>query len=419
MQHKRRAAVSNLGRFRDSFGVTKTVRPRPDGYCAVQVQGTPSLLHVLVCTAFHGPRPTEEKDGKPYEVEHKDRNRSNNAADNLCWVTRRENLKESHRNKERRSHVPQTGKCVRARPGGNAAWEAYESVTEAARNLSLSRGEVTAIANGEKKSGVGIQCEWIAASELEEEEWRNVPDSTAAVSSLGRFRDSRGNIKTPQSSFGRAALIKVKQRSMCFHRVVCELFQGKAPTAQHKYVRHIDGNASNNLASNLAWATTINRSGRKTCAAQRSKPVLAALVLKVVSVQPEEEWVTYPSAAEAARQLHIPAPNIVNVANGKRSFAKDYAFSWVKGTPEQDRRSKPIRAGKRTVTISAPSSNLLNWQFFASTMEASRKLNIPSGNISNVCNGKQSIAGGYYFKWAPAQVPEVLPGEEWKIIDWL
>jgi len=96
-----------------------------------------------------------------------------------------------------------------------------------------------------------------------------------------------------------------------------------------------------------------------------------------------------------------------------------FLFLFVKGTPEQDRRSKPIRAGKRTVTISAPSSNLLNWQFFASTMEASRKLNIPSGNISNVCNGKQSIAGGYYFKWAPAQVPEVLPGEEWKIIDWL
>ena len=43
MQHKRRATVSNLGRFRDSFGVTKTVR-RTNSHA----------MFIKVCTATGG-----------------------------------------------------------------------------------------------------------------------------------------------------------------------------------------------------------------------------------------------------------------------------------------------------------------------------------------------------------------------------
>lgn len=43
-------------------------------------------IHVLVCTAFHGPRPTLN-----HEVAHNDGTRTNNAEDNLCWKTHAEN----------------------------------------------------------------------------------------------------------------------------------------------------------------------------------------------------------------------------------------------------------------------------------------------------------------------------------------
>lgn len=44
-------------------------------------------FHVLVCEAFHGPRPTG------FQVAHLDGNPANNRADNLAWVTPKENAK--------------------------------------------------------------------------------------------------------------------------------------------------------------------------------------------------------------------------------------------------------------------------------------------------------------------------------------
>ena len=43
-------------------------------------------VHIIVATAFHGPKPTKE-----HVVDHIDTNRRNNRPDNLQWVTRLEN----------------------------------------------------------------------------------------------------------------------------------------------------------------------------------------------------------------------------------------------------------------------------------------------------------------------------------------
>ena len=42
--------------------------------------------HILVCTAFHGPKPTAK-----HKVAHRDGNGLNNAAQNLRWATSKEN----------------------------------------------------------------------------------------------------------------------------------------------------------------------------------------------------------------------------------------------------------------------------------------------------------------------------------------
>lgn len=47
------------------------------------------LVHVLVCLAFIGEAPTN------YEIDHKDRNRTNARLDNLEYVTRQENNKRA------------------------------------------------------------------------------------------------------------------------------------------------------------------------------------------------------------------------------------------------------------------------------------------------------------------------------------
>ena len=47
-------------------------------------------VHRLVCAAFHGKQPTRK-----HEVGHRDGNRLNNAASNLRWVTRTQNVRDA------------------------------------------------------------------------------------------------------------------------------------------------------------------------------------------------------------------------------------------------------------------------------------------------------------------------------------
>ena len=92
--------VSNLGRVR-SFKrpVPIILKPwnHPFGYGCVTlaVRGQKQqkrIIHILVCHAFHGPKPSPR-----HEVAHADGNPKNSAADNLRWATSAENHADSCR----------------------------------------------------------------------------------------------------------------------------------------------------------------------------------------------------------------------------------------------------------------------------------------------------------------------------------
>ena len=53
-----------------------------------------------------------------------------------------------------------------------------------------------------------------------------------------------------------------------------------------------------------------------------------------------------------------------------------------------------------------------DWVEYKSVVDAAEKLELNSGNISHVCNGKCKRTGEYTFKWMP--IPEPLEGEVWK-----
>lgn len=58
---------------------------------------TAVAAHTLVCSAFHGPKPS-----RWHQVAHYDGNKNNNSMENLRWVLPREN----HDDKERHGRVP-------------------------------------------------------------------------------------------------------------------------------------------------------------------------------------------------------------------------------------------------------------------------------------------------------------------------
>lgn len=81
--------VSDLGRVRRVGG--GVLKPSfTYGYAHVMLtdgaRRAQPRVHVMVCRAFHGPKPTER-----HQVAHGDGKRSHNRADNLRWATPEEN----------------------------------------------------------------------------------------------------------------------------------------------------------------------------------------------------------------------------------------------------------------------------------------------------------------------------------------
>lgn len=81
--------ASALGRIRGPRGIRKLFIPK-DGYPQLNLWAGDKVVsrnaHVLICEAFHGPKPTPE-----HEVAHGDGIRANLQSDNLRWATRKEN----------------------------------------------------------------------------------------------------------------------------------------------------------------------------------------------------------------------------------------------------------------------------------------------------------------------------------------
>jgi HNH endonuclease/NUMOD4 motif len=86
--HEGRCEISDRGRlrrhYRQAVRISTGTRKR-NGYYGVSVAGRQEYRHVLVCTAFHGPKPAPG-----YEVRHLNGIKGDDRADNLAWGTRAE-----------------------------------------------------------------------------------------------------------------------------------------------------------------------------------------------------------------------------------------------------------------------------------------------------------------------------------------
>lgn len=146
--------VKRLGRFVNSrfdalaFKPAHIFRNKPNastGYQDITVRYPGgrkwrTSAHVLVCMAFHGPRPTPK-----HQVAHNDGSRNNNVPDNLRWATAKENSgdRADHGTDQRgelqwKSTLSECDvRAIRAayRPG-------YGGYTELARKYGLTRGGI-------------------------------------------------------------------------------------------------------------------------------------------------------------------------------------------------------------------------------------------------------------------------------------
>jgi hypothetical protein len=241
------------------------------GYCLVYLKNNKIQksfrVHRLVAMAF-----IENPENKP-EVNHKDKDKTNNNVSNLEWNTRTENVIHS---KENSIITTNRNKAIfRIDKDTDEILEKYDSI-ELAGSWAFHNQLTKTIHNGRNSIGNCIQgrsgsaygFKWSLENkneDLEGEIWKEVIiDKVHAekfdaskkhfVSSLGRFKNFYGvvmeNYKVNESGYIRVFL---HYKTFFLHRLVALAFlpnpEGK------KQVNHKDGNKLNNTLENLEWCT--------------------------------------------------------------------------------------------------------------------------------------------------------------------
>jgi len=318
---------SSFGKFQDSTGIKKTVTPSKGGYYRVQIASKNFQFHNLMCTAFHGEKPSPS-----HVADHIDLDPTNNRPDNLRWLTHKENIQASYaNNKNRKSSAPQQSLPVLGRKYKSTdPWVRYESMSEAARQLGLKVGNVSAVVRGKGKQTCGFEFKKKTPSpDLLGEVWKPmmVNGKNIQVSSLGRYIYSAGIKKNPIPNRQGYCRVTINGKTFLFHRLVCEAFGGP-PSSPELQCNHKDLNRANNNYLNLEWVTRqkniqesyrLNKN-RRSNAPKQSKPIYGR------KHKTNDEWMEYPSMAEASRNLILDAGNISAVTKGKRHQTGGYEF---------------------------------------------------------------------------------------------
>jgi hypothetical protein len=139
--------VSNLGRFKNSFGIiSKNAKPCLSGYYVVVLDNITYRLHRIVALTFIDNSENKE------QVNHIDGNKLNNAVNNLEWVT----------NKENQIHKFKTGlgnnftrKIVQYDLGMNKIKE-FNSIVEASKELKIGKTNIHGVITNYRKTAGGF-----------------------------------------------------------------------------------------------------------------------------------------------------------------------------------------------------------------------------------------------------------------------
>jgi hypothetical protein len=155
----------------------------------------------------------------------------------------------------------------------------------------------------------------------------------AAVSSLGRFKSTRGVITTPQPKTNGYVEVGVNGKRYMLHRLIATAF-GLPKDDSQTQVNHKDGNPSNNCVDNLEWVSQSQNvshsyrtnTTRLSSAIRKSKPVRGRRVGTV-------DWTEFSSAHDAARSLGVDRGNIQKCLRGAYRQINGYEFE--AGTPHE------------------------------------------------------------------------------------
>ena len=312
--------ISNIGRIKNKNGrISEGSIHKGHGYAQTKISKnnnyTPVNIHRLVAEAF-----ISNPENKPF-VNHINGIKTDNRADNLEWVSPKENANRKVFPNPGRSR---SRKVVQKTLDGNVI-QIWDSANHAGITLNINRRNITACCRGNQN--IAGKWTWIYYDDYIEsdpnEEWKGleIDSEKFKVSSLGRIQLLNGMI-TQGSLSGR--YFRVGRRHLHFqvHRLVALAFclkkQGK------NYVNHIDGNPTNNKASNLEWCTQKENMQHAV-----SYKLWNGYKRTVKQIFPDGSTQEFLSLKEAERATGIKSQNIGAVCKTIRSHAGGYHWEYI------------------------------------------------------------------------------------------
>eukprot|EP00438_Fugacium_kawagutii_P003827 Skav230274 [mRNA] locus=scaffold3387:531388:532452:- [translate_table: standard] len=174
--------VSSCGRITSRCGIRSCGCQKEEGYLRTDISQRPRIhrqkehayIHRLVARAFlPWPPPSPEHT----QVNHKDLNNSNNAVENLEWVTPAEN--NAHKIANQKGPLSNWKPVLSRAHRSDDKWRHHPSTTKAAEELGLRQNLVSNCARGEQKQTGGYEFRFVETEEdqnqdLPGELWRDV-----------------------------------------------------------------------------------------------------------------------------------------------------------------------------------------------------------------------------------------------------
>lgn len=328
--------VSSFGNVRNVL-TNKTMRQSLKGgynnVCLTNCEIRTSFkVHRLVALAF-----IENPENKS-DVNHKDKNKTNNCLSNLEWMTRKEN--NIHRSKNLKFTCNKNKRICRRDKNTNDILEEYNSIEDAGiwaynngytKNAHNGRNSIGNCLNGLSKSAYDFIWEFENKYEdLEHEEWREVilenvenPENKKYyVSNLGRFKNSTGIIR---ENYKVVEYIKVYvlNKTYALHRLIAKAFLENPEKKEQ--VNHKDGNKLNNTLSNLEWATNRENQIHKF-----ETGLGNSFTKKIIQYDLEMNKIKeFNSIVNASKELGIGISNISGVLRNSRKTAGNFIFKYL------------------------------------------------------------------------------------------
>ncbi len=257
------------------------------------------------------------------EVNHKDKNPSNNCLENLEWISRRDNVIHSYKMGRKKHTCPINQYGL----SGNFI-QTFSSIKEANEHLGVKRSHINTCASGQRPTCLGYK--WKYEKENIHDDLGDVPFKEYGyyrIYNNGRIYSTKTRrfMKTRLGPNSYEQLVlRVNNKSVQYpvHRLVAKFFVPNE-NPNRKFVNHKDGNRQNNHYANLEWVTPSEntRHALETGLMKTRKPVSQFFL--------SGEFIrTHISVVDATLDMGgtRTSGNIIHVCRGYQKTA--YGFLW-------------------------------------------------------------------------------------------